>query len=130
MKGSSSRYFGARFNFEAKASDQVKFGLNMDASTRRASNKDNLITNRPVPTSSSFSSTSQNVGAISNTGVEFDVTVSIFRDRDLTWDINFNAAHNKGKLEKLNGVTKFLGGGTYETFKLEEGGRTGCLLRI
>lgn len=55
-----------------------------------------------MPTSSSFSSTSQNVGAISNTGVELDVTVSIFRDRDLTWDVNFNAAHNKGKLAQLN----------------------------
>ena len=87
---------------------------------------DNLITDRSVPTSSSFSSTSQNVGAISNTGVEFDVTVSIFRDRDLTWDVNFNAAHNKGRLEKLNGVTKFLGGGTYQTFKLEEGGELGA----
>nr|WP_321781076.1 TonB-dependent receptor [uncultured Duncaniella sp.] len=86
---------------------------------------DNLITSRPVPTSSAFSSTNQNVGAISNTGVEFDVTVSIFRDRDLTWDINFNAAHNKGKLEKLNGVTKFLGGTANDRFKLEEGGELG-----
>ena len=85
---------------------------------------DNLITSRPVPTSSAFSSTSQNVGAISNTGLEFDVTVSVLRNRDLTWEVNFNAAHNKGKLEKLNGVTKFLGGGSYN-YKLEEGSELG-----
>lgn len=85
---------------------------------------DNLITSRPVPTSSSFSSTNQNVGAISNTGIEFDVTVSLFRSRDLTWEVNFNAAHNKGKLEKLNGITKFLGGGNYN-YKLEEGSELG-----
>lgn len=86
---------------------------------------DNLITSRPVPTSSSFSSTSQNVGAISNTGIEFDITVDVIKNRDLTWEVNFNAAHNKGILEKLNGVTTFLGGGTNQTYKLEEGGRLG-----
>ena len=87
---------------------------------------DNLITSLPVPTSSSFSSTQQNVGAISNTGVEFDVTVEVLRNRDLTWEVNFNAAHNKGKLEKLNGVTAYLGGGAYQTNKLEEGGELGA----
>lgn len=85
---------------------------------------DNLITSRPVPTSSSFSSTNQNVGAISNRGIEFDVTVSIFRSRDLTWDVSFNAAHNKGKLEKLNGITEFLGGGN-SNYKLSEGSQLG-----
>lgn len=86
---------------------------------------DNLITSRPVPTSSAFTSTQQNVGAISNTGVEFDITVDIIKNRDLTWEVNFNAAHNRGILEKLNGVTTSLGGGTYETYKLEEGGKLG-----
>ena len=86
---------------------------------------DNLISNKPVPVSSGFSSTSQNIGAISNTGVEFDITAEIIRQRDLKWAINFNTAHNRGKLEKLNGVDTFLGGtGTY-TYKLEEGGKLG-----
>ena len=86
---------------------------------------DNLISNKPVPVSSGFSSTSQNIGAISNTGVEFDITAEIIRQRDLKWEINFNTAHNRGKLEKLNGVDTFLGGtGTY-TYKLEEGGKLG-----
>ncbi len=86
---------------------------------------DNLITSRPVPTSSAFTSTNQNVGAISNTGVEFDITVGIIRNHDLSWEVNFNAAHNKGKLEKLNGVTEYLGGGAYESFKLTEGSELG-----
>ncbi len=86
---------------------------------------DNLITSRPVPTSSSFTSTNQNVGAISNTGLEFDITVSILRNRNLSWEVNFNAAHNKGRLEKLNGITTFLGGGAYENFKLTEGSELG-----
>ena len=86
---------------------------------------DNLITSRPVPTSSSFSSTNQNVGAISNTGIEFDITVDLIKNANLTWEVNFNAAHNKGKLEKLNGVTTFLGGMAYHTYKLTEGSELG-----
>ncbi|MGM9699534.1 MAG: SusC/RagA family TonB-linked outer membrane protein [Prevotella sp.] len=86
---------------------------------------DNLITSKPVPISSGFSSTSQNVGAISNTGVEFDITAEIIRQRDLKWEVNFNTAHNSGKLEKLNGVDTFLGGTGNYTYKLEEGSKLG-----
>ena len=43
VKGSRSKYFGMRFNFETLVSEKLKFGLNMDASTRRADNKDNMI---------------------------------------------------------------------------------------
>lgn len=86
---------------------------------------DNLITSRPVPTSSSFSNVNQNVGAISNSGLEFDVTVSLIRNSEMTWEVNLNAAHNKGKLEKLNGITEYLGGGAYDQYKLSEGSELG-----
>lgn len=86
---------------------------------------DNLIYDKPVPTSSAFSEVSQNVGAISNTGIEFDIRGELIKTRDLTWEINFNIARNKGKLEKLNGVTKSIGGTANEYFKLEEGGELG-----
>ncbi|MGN0282362.1 MAG: SusC/RagA family TonB-linked outer membrane protein [Prevotella sp.] len=86
---------------------------------------DNLITTRPVPLSSGFSAIPQNIGAISNTGVEFDITVDILKTRDLTWQVNFNASHNKGVLEKLNGVETYLGGAASDKYKLEEGGELG-----
>lgn len=86
---------------------------------------DNLINYKPVPLSSSFDEVRQNIGAISNQGIEFDIKVDIIKQRDLTWEVNFNAAHNKGKLEKLNGVTKFLGGEQNSTYKLEEGSELG-----
>ena len=86
---------------------------------------DNLLYSKPVPTSSSFSNVTQNVGAISNTGVEFEIRGDIIKNNNLTWEMNFNIAHNKGKLEKLNGVTTVLGGSKWETFKLEEGGELG-----
>lgn len=86
---------------------------------------DNLITSCPVPISSAFSSVKQNVGAISNTGLEFDITLDLIKNKDLTWSANFNAAHNRGVLEKLNDVTNYLGGTATSNYKLEEGGELG-----
>ena len=86
---------------------------------------DNLINVRPVPISSGFASIPQNVGAISNTGVEFDITADVIKNKDFTWQLNFNASHNKGVLEKLNGVETYIGGSTADKFKLEEGGELG-----
>lgn len=85
---------------------------------------DNLIYNKPVPTSSSFNNVRQNIGAISNTGFEFDIRGELIKARDLTWEVNFNIAFNKGKLEKLNGVTKSISGG-WLPFQLDEGGELG-----
>ena len=86
---------------------------------------DNLLYDKPVPTSSSFSTVTQNVGAISNTGIEFDIRADLIKNSNLTWELNFNIAKNKGKLEKLNGVTKSIGGSANATYKLEEGGELG-----
>lgn len=86
---------------------------------------DNLLYDKPVPTSSSFSSVTQNIGAISNAGVEFDIRADLIKKNNFTWEVNFNIAKNKGVLEKLNGVTKSIGGGGTQTFKLEEGGELG-----
>lgn len=86
---------------------------------------DNLLYGKPVPTSSSFTTVTQNVGAISNTGIEFDIRADLIKNNNFTWEVNFNIAKNRGKVEKLNGVTKSIGGGTNDTYKLEEGGELG-----
>lgn len=86
---------------------------------------DNLIYSRPVPTSSGFNDAKQNIGAISNTGIEFDITVDVLKRHDLTWEVNFNAAHNRGILEKINGIEKYIGGTAYANYKIEEGGKLG-----
>lgn len=93
---------------------------------------DNLLYDRPIPTSANYSyktwgvgSITQNIGAISNTGIEFDIRADIIKKNDLTLEVNFNIAHNKGKIEKLNGIDKYLGGGASDFFKLEEGGELG-----
>jgi len=65
---------------------------------------DNLIYYAPLPTSSSFSSVNQNIGAMSNTGVEFDLTAELYRSRDTRWSFKFNIAKNNSKVEKIDGV--------------------------
>ena len=85
---------------------------------------DNLIYDKPIPTSSSYANVSQNIGAVSNTGIEFDIRADLIKTNNLTWEVNFNIAKNKGILEKLNGIDTSLGGASYR-FKIEEGGELG-----
>lgn len=86
---------------------------------------DNLLYSKPIPTSSSFSSVTQNVGAIRNKGWEFDAKFKILNTKDLTWEIDFNIAANQGTLQRLNGTDKVFGGGANDQFKIEEGGKLG-----
>jgi hypothetical protein len=65
---------------------------------------DNLLYSKPIAISSSFTSVTQNIGSIRNSGIEFDINGKIISNRDFTWELDFNIAKNKGKLLKLNGV--------------------------
>ncbi len=42
-----------------------------------------------------------NVGSMENRGVEFSINLQPIRNRDLTWDVNFNATYNKNKITNL-----------------------------
>jgi TonB-linked SusC/RagA family outer membrane protein len=86
---------------------------------------DNLLYGKPIPTSSSFTSVTQNIGAIQNNGLEFDVKVKLLNSNDLKWEVDFNIAKNKGILKRLNGVETVYGGGAYQQFKVTEGGKMG-----
>lgn len=88
---------------------------------------DNLLYSDPVPTSSSFTTVTQNIGSLKNRGVEFDVRVDVIKDshRDLTWNVDFNIARNRTTLEKLNSNETYFGGGAYQYFKIDVGGETG-----
>ena len=85
----------------------------------------NLLFSDPVPISSSFSSVTQNIGGIKNQGVEFDIKVDVVRNRDLTWTLDFNTAHNVSRLVKLNSKDPFYGGGAYQSYKVDVGGKLG-----
>ncbi|TXH21336.1 MAG: SusC/RagA family TonB-linked outer membrane protein [Chitinophagaceae bacterium] len=85
----------------------------------------NLLFSDPVPTSSSFTTVTQNIGGIKNQGVEFDVKVDVVRDPLLTWTLDFNTAHNVSRLVKLNSKDPFYGGGAYQSYKVDVGGKLG-----
>lgn len=88
---------------------------------------DNLLYSNPIAYSSSFTEVTQNIGALKNKGVEFDIKVDIIRNtgKDLTWSFDLNIAHNTTTLEKLNDFDTYFGGGSGMIYKIEEGGKTG-----
>lgn len=85
----------------------------------------NLLYSDPVPTSSSFTSVTQNIGGIKNQGLEFDIKGDIIAAKNLTWSVDFNIGHNIGRLQKLNNSAKFYGGGANDMFKIEVGDKLG-----
>jgi TonB-linked SusC/RagA family outer membrane protein len=43
-----------------------------------------------------------NVGNMVNRGIEFNVSTQLIKNKDLNWDLNFNATYNENKITKLN----------------------------
>ena len=57
-----------------------------------------------IPPTTGYTSQLQNIGATSNKGVEIQIGGLPIRNRDVTWNSNFNIAFNKNKVESLGGV--------------------------
>ena len=64
-------------------------------------NTDDLLLNRPLPTTSGFLSVLQNIGSMRNTGVEASVTLVGVDNPDWTWRTNFIAAYNENEVLSL-----------------------------
>jgi len=60
-----------------------------------------LLLNIPVAGKTGFSSTIQNVGAMSNKGVELEINSTNIENRDFKWTSSFQISHNKNLVEKL-----------------------------
>ena len=63
----------------------------------------NLLLARPLVGSSGFTSVNQNIGEISNKGVEFGLTTTNFATSDFVWTTSFNIAFNKNLVKKISG---------------------------
>ncbi|MEJ0056372.1 MAG: TonB-dependent receptor [Bacteroidota bacterium] len=50
---------------------------------------------------SGFSSITQNIGAMRNTGVELDLSANIFKIQGFEWNVNANFTYNKNEITKL-----------------------------
>lgn len=66
-------------------------------------NIDDIIYTKGIPASSAFTSVKQNVAAIKNKGVEFDIAYDLIKNRDVTFSVDFNVAHNLAVAREING---------------------------
>ncbi|MDR2087009.1 MAG: TonB-dependent receptor [Dysgonamonadaceae bacterium] len=55
-----------------------------------------------LPASSGYSSTTQNIGSMSNRGFELLLDADVIRTKDFDFIAQFNIAHNKNRVEKLS----------------------------
>lgn len=60
-----------------------------------------LLLSTPIPGKTGFSSTYSNVGAMSNKGLEFQISSQNIHAKDLEWSTSFNISHNENRVEKL-----------------------------
>ena len=66
---------------------------------------DNLISNVNVAAGTNFSNiVAQNIGSLNNKGIEFSVTGKLISQKDLSWDISYNATYNRNEITKLTGT--------------------------
>ncbi len=75
----------------------------------------NLLNTVYLPLSSGYSTTVQNIGSMSNKGLELIVEGDIVQTRDFGFTTQINISHNKNRVEKLSdGLDIF--GSTYSSF--------------
>lgn len=62
---------------------------------------EDLLLDRPIPTTSGFTTVVQNVGEVRNTGVDLTVTGVILEQRNLSWSTTLNLGYLKNEVRKL-----------------------------
>lgn len=90
----------AQFDFGAELG-LFKDRLSFDVSGYYKYTSD-LLLNRPVPESTGYSSIMDNIGAVSNRGVDILVTAHPVQTRDFQWTSTINLGYNKSRVEKLD----------------------------
>ncbi|MBC7652088.1 MAG: SusC/RagA family TonB-linked outer membrane protein, partial [Deinococcales bacterium] len=94
----------ANLGLEARFFDD-RFGFDLDIYSKETKK---LIYNQGLPSSSGIGSITNNLGNISNKGIELDVQASILKPKNrnrLSWDVSFNVARSINLVTKLPGGT-------------------------
>lgn len=60
-----------------------------------------LLYSRPLAPSLGYGTIDENVGALKNTGIEFDIRGTIINTKDFEWKLGFNLTHYKNKVTEL-----------------------------
>jgi len=63
----------------------------------------NLLLNAAMPTSTGFTSAFQNVGSVSNEGLEFTLSTVNISKKNFTWSSSFNISFNRNRVLELTG---------------------------
>lgn len=74
-------------------------------------NTKDLLLSHPVPETSGYGSQMQNIGSVSNKGIEF-VLNTVNHTGKFTWNTNFNISYNKNEVTSLGGQTIIDDGGS------------------
>ncbi|MEE1317597.1 MAG: TonB-dependent receptor [Prevotella sp.] len=83
-----------------------------------------------IPTTTGYTYQWQNVGKVSNKGVELTIQGDILRGTDYVLSANFTMGMNKTKVEKINGTDAYIPGKKWDSednFRLVEGEEVGLI---
>jgi len=86
-----------------------RLNFNIDAYYKKTSD---LLLNIPVELTTGFSSQLQNIGNVSNKGIELAVSATPYETKDITWTINANIAHNVNKVTNIGNQSAIIDGNT------------------
>ncbi len=89
-----------------------RLSLTVDVYQNTASN---LLINVPIPTSTGYPPPTgatqpvqlQNIGGVTNKGIEISLSGIVMQKKDFTWNANFNIAFNKNVIDKISDVQSF-----------------------
>jgi len=72
-----------------------------------------MLLNVPLSRTSGFATMRQNIGELSNKGIEFSLDTKIITGGDFDWSVGFNLAYNKVTLEDLATDAEFIESGSF-----------------
>lgn len=84
---------------------------------------ENMLLNRPLPTTSGYTSVFENIGSMENRGLELTLSTYNIQQSSFTWSTDFNLSINDNEVLKLSGGSDIeTGGGVH-------GGGAGSIIR-
>jgi TonB-dependent starch-binding outer membrane protein SusC len=84
-------------NFSAEG-----FGVQFDYFVQ---NTDDLLLNLPIPITSGFGSSLQNIGSVKNTGFEFELTTHNIVGANFNWTTSLNFSHVRNEVTDIGDLT-------------------------
>jgi TonB-linked SusC/RagA family outer membrane protein len=101
LKWESTAQYDAGFDI-GLLKDRVS--LVVDAYYKKTSN---LLLTLPIPSTSGYTSALENIGAVSNKGLELSVNAKIIKNKHFNWDLTASIAKNVNEVLDLGGLTSF-----------------------